>query len=206
MIRAFHKPWRFWRRTAKTLVGGVGLVAAGLALWAAFVQLTHNVHVVEPGALYRSAQLSPTMLDEMIQAHHIRTVINLRGAAPGEAWYDQEAAAVHDAGVTLVSLPMSANREPDGALLADLIQTLRTAPRPILVHCKSGSDRTGLAAALFELLNEGKTAAEADNQLSFRYGHFPWLTSRTGAMDRTFQRVVESRQTVLKVPADASLQ
>jgi len=206
MTPAFRKPKPLWRRAAKTLVGAVVGVAAGMALWAGYLQLTGNIHEVEPGVLYRSAQLAPDRLDSLIQARHIRTVLNLRGAFPGKPWYEAEVAAVHDAGAEIISLPMSANRQPDAALLASLRHALRTAPRPILIHCNSGADRTGLASALFELFEEGKPAAEADNQLSFRYGHFPWLISRTGAMDRTFQQVVETSKATLKRSADVQAQ
>jgi hypothetical protein len=37
----------------------------------------------------------------------------------------------------------------------------------------------------------GETAIEADRQLSFWYGHLPWLFPRTAAMDRTFWRVAQ---------------
>ena len=43
---------------------------------------------------------------------------------------------------------------------------------PVLVHCKSGADRAGLFAALFLILREGATVAEAREELSPRYGHF----------------------------------
>ncbi|MDF2117927.1 tyrosine-protein phosphatase [Roseiarcaceae bacterium H3SJ34-1] len=206
MTPAFRKPNPLWRRAAKTMVGAAMGVAAGMALWAGYLQLTGNIHEVEPGVLYRSAQLAPDRLDSVIQGRHIRTVLNLRGAFPGKRWYEAEAAAVRDAGAQFISLPMSANTQPDAALLASLVQTLRTAPRPILIHGNSGADRTGLASALFELLEEGKPATEADNQLSFRYGHFPWLTSRTGAMDRTFRQVVETSKATLKSSADVEAQ
>lgn len=186
---------------AKTLVGAVSGVAAGMALWAGYVQLTGNFHEVEPGVLYRSAQLAPERLDSLIQAHHIRTVLNLRGAFPGTPWYEAEVATVRDAGAEIISLPMSANSQPDAALLASLLYELRTAPREILIHCNAGADRTGLAVALFELLEEGKPPREADDQLSFRYGHFPWLTSRTGAMDRTFWQVAGTFNSAQSLPS-----
>lgn len=201
MKPAFLKPSPLWRRAAKTLVGAVSGVAAGMALWAGYVLLTGNIHEVEPGVLYRSAQLAPERLDLLIQAHHIRTVLNLRGTFPGTPWYETEVATVRDAGAEIISLPMSANSQPDAALLASLLYALRTAPRPILVHCNAGADRTGLAVALFELLEEGKPPREADDQLSFRYGHFPWLTSRTGAMDRTFWQVAGTFNSAQSLPS-----
>jgi protein tyrosine/serine phosphatase len=93
------------------------------------------------------------------------------------------------AGVNLVSLKLRADREPDSTTLHRLVEVLRTAPTPLLIHCESGADRTGLAAALYELVVLSRPAETAEKQLSFRYGHFPWLTSPTGAMDRAFWRV-----------------
>ncbi len=144
---------------------------------------------------------SPNGSSSLIQAHHIRTVLNLRGAFPGTPWYEAEVATVRDAGAEIISMPMSANSQPDAALLASLLYELRTAPRPILIHCNAGADRTGLAVALFELLEEGKPPREADHQLSFRYGHFPWLTSRTGAMDRTFWQVAGTFNSAQSLPS-----
>jgi protein tyrosine/serine phosphatase len=93
---------------------------------------------------------------------------------------------------------MSANREPNEALLTRLIETLRTVEMPVVIHCEGGADRTGLAAALYELLVMGRSAEVASAQLSFRYGHFPWLTSRTGAMDATFWRVAAENSVKLQ--------
>jgi protein tyrosine/serine phosphatase len=41
---------------------------------------------------------------------------------------------------------------------------------PALIHCKSGADRAGLAAAIY-LLAHGATVAQAAGQLSLRHGH-----------------------------------
>ncbi len=202
MTVALPKP-PLWRRALKSVVLTIGGGAAAIGLWAGYIQLTGNIHEVEPGVLYRSAQLEPDPLATLVQTRHIRTVVNLRGAFPGQPLYEAEVAAVHGAGAEIISLPMSANREPDALLLAQLRETLRTAPRPILIHCKSGADRTGLAVALFELLEQHRPVAEAAAQLSFRYGHFPWLTSRTGAMDRTFDHVVKSIEVPTKALPDA---
>jgi protein tyrosine/serine phosphatase len=167
------------------------LVASPPLGWVAFLQLTGNVHTVEPHLLYRSAQLSADDLEALVRREGIVTVLNLRGAAPGEPWYVEELRATAAAGAQHLDLAMSANQQPDEKALQRLIEILHTAPKPLLVHCNKGADRAGLAAAIYELLDANKSPAEAARQLSFRYGHFPWLTSRTGAMDRTFFAVVE---------------
>ncbi|MBK8025175.1 MAG: tyrosine-protein phosphatase [Chloroflexi bacterium] len=57
-------------------------------------------------------------------------------------------------------------------------------PKPTLIHCKAGADRTGLAAALF-LMSQGTSFDQAAQQLSLKYFHFPWLGSPSVAMDQT---------------------
>ena len=64
-------------------------------------------------------------------------------------------------------------------------QIYRGVTFPILMHCKSGADRAGLASGLV-IMFEGGTAAEALRQLSWRFGHFN--RSRTGILDAFFLR------------------
>ena len=45
--------------------------------------------------------------------------------------------------------PISATKRPTRRELLVLIDTLRSCPYPLLIHCKSGADRTGLASALY---------------------------------------------------------
>ena len=165
------------------------LVVGVLLGWAGYIQLVGNIDTVEEGAVYRSAQLSPDRLKRLVAEKQLKTVFNLRGAHPGEDWYDAEKTVLAEAGVTLVDVPMSAIHRPNAELLADLIARLKTAGKPFLLHCNSGSDRTGLASALYELIVRSASPGEARRQLSFYWGHFPWLGSGTIAMDETFDAV-----------------
>ena len=176
------------------LLAGLALVLTILSLggWALGLRLSGNVHAVEQGKLLRSAQLSPDHLKVLIRDEGIKTIINLRGENPQERWYRAELEAATNLGVRYVSLPLSANEEPDDAALKTLIDTMRKATYPALIHCEGGADRSGLASALYRLVILGDAPDQAARQLSFRYGHFPWLTSRTGAMDRAFWRVVNA--------------
>jgi protein tyrosine/serine phosphatase len=166
----------------------------GAAGWAYAIQIGGNFHAVEEARLYRSAQLSGDALDHAIQKYGIRSIINLRGGSIRDAWYADEQRRSAEFGVLHFDLPLSAEEEPTAAQMTQLISLLETAPQPILVHCKSGADRSGLAAALFEYLVMRKGEAEAAGQLSFYFGHFPWLGSPTSAMDVAFQKVVAAAQ------------
>jgi undecaprenyl-diphosphatase len=73
-----------------------------------------------------------------------------------------------------------------------LLHIVETAPKPVLIHCNAGADRTGLVAALYQV-EHGVAPAQAAKELSLHYGHFPYLWSKTDAMDRSFAVFVAHR-------------
>ena len=169
----------------------IGIVAVGLtagscgAYWGA-IQYQGNFHTVEEGAFYRSAQLGKDELQAAIREHQIRSVLNLRGAHPGQAWYDGELAVSQAFGVAHYDYALSAHRFVTREQIVEVLGIIRDAPKPLLVHCKSGADRTGLVSALYRFAGEGASADQADRELSLVYGHFPYLASRSKAMDDSF--------------------
>jgi protein tyrosine/serine phosphatase len=151
-----------------------------------FLHLDHNSHEVEPGLIYRSAQLPAGEFVDLAKRVGLRTVINLRGENGGRDWYDDQYRAAQGLGVGFVNYRMSASRELTPAQMAELAQILRDAPKPVLIHCGSGSDRTGLACALY-LFDAGYPAEAVAYQLSLRFGHFPYLWSGSWAMDNSLK-------------------
>ena len=132
-----------------------------------------NFGVVEPGRVYRSAQLGAGVLSRIIRSHQIRTVLNLRGPNPETCWYRDERAAVLDSGATYVDIPLASDYwlSPEQARM--LVETLETSERPLLIHCQMGAERTGLASAMATLLREGSTLHEAERQFSPYYLFLP---------------------------------
>jgi protein tyrosine/serine phosphatase len=183
------KARRYCRRVAMTLGTTLLLAGAGAGGWAGYLQASGNVHTVITGQLYRSAELSGEGFRDVIARFHIRTVINLRGASPGMPWYEDELAASAATGARHIDLRMSATHAPTAAELQDIRAVLGGAATPILIHCQHGADRSGLVAALYELWIAHRPPAEAGAQLSFAFGHFPWLGSRTAAMDEAWRQV-----------------
>jgi protein tyrosine/serine phosphatase len=181
------------RRAVRVILWAALGLPAGLGLYLAGLQLTGNIHMVEPGALYRSAQLGESALADVIDDYHIRSVINLRGADLQAPWYRGELAVSRAHGVAHFDFPLSANSVVDPATMARISALLRSAPKPVLIHCQSGADRTGLVAALYEYVIAARPPAEAAAQLSLRFGHVPYLWSRTGAMDRSFEIFVRQK-------------
>jgi|GEM_PF-6786677 len=130
-----------------------------------------NFHSVETGVLYRSGQLSSRKLKKYIKKLDIKTVVNLRGHNKLKKWWQDERQITHELGVSFYNIAMSASRMSSQKELKRLLLIYKTAPKPILIHCLSGSDRTGEAAALWVLEQQKKHIKKALKQLSTRYGH-----------------------------------
>jgi len=133
-----------------------------------------NWHELEPGEFYRSAQLNGPELNAVIHRYGIKSIINLRNACPDESWYRDEKAIAQQMGVVHHDLNFSAYLSPAPAELQKLLKVLETTPRPILVHCRRGADRTGLASVLAYLYDHDSDVETAQKQFSLRYGHFGW--------------------------------
>lgn len=152
----------------------------------ASLHLRGNFHTVVEGVAYRSAQPVGDDLARWTADHGIRSVINLRGGQRGTDWYDAEIAASEQLGLTHFDFGMSAGKQLDPARAQALITLLRDAPKPVLIHCMSGADRTGLASALMLAdLHHDETAAEA--QISFRYGHIAIPYTAAWPMDQSWE-------------------
>jgi protein tyrosine/serine phosphatase len=166
------------------------VIFVALLLGGAYVgslRLTGNFNPVVDGEVYRSAQLSPVEISTFAKAYGIKTIINLRGANPGKAWYDGEVAEARELGVAHLDFRMSARRELTATQAAELVALMKQAEKPLLIHCQAGADRSGLAAALYLAVVKKESPAEAAGQLSFRYGHFSLPFVPEYAMDRSFE-------------------
>ncbi len=171
------------------LAACVVLAASVLYVLDEFVE-DGNLDALAPGQVYRAGQLGWWEWGEVLGKMPFRTILNLRGAASGQPWYEEELGHAQERGTSHLDYKLSANQEPTLAQMEVLVGLMQMAEKPMLIHCKQGADRTGLASALYAYAVLGQPADEAAKQLSIRYGHFPWLTSRTGAMDRAFAAYV----------------
>lgn len=168
-----------------------GSLAALLVAWLVAVQLSGNFHPVVAGKFYRSAQPSAGDIAAYARDYGIKTIVNLRGKS-GERWYRDEAAAAEKAGIRLIDFSMNASTQLSVERSQQLIGLLREAKGPILVHCKSGSDRTGLVSVIYLQQIASVDEETAEEQLSIRYGHIgiPFL-SPTFSMDETWEGLEE---------------
>jgi Tyrosine phosphatase family len=164
-VRRWHLSWRpmLW--------------VLATAIFAPFLFETYqvlvgfNFHVVVPGRIYRCAQPSAAELERLIVNRGIRSVINLRGTGDPVGWYLDEVRTAHKYSVCQEDIDFSAGRLPSTSELRRLIVVLERTPYPIVMHCRRGSDRTGMASAVAVLLMTDEPLEDAFRQLHWRFGH-----------------------------------
>ncbi|MGH7040724.1 MAG: fused DSP-PTPase phosphatase/NAD kinase-like protein [Acetobacteraceae bacterium] len=149
---------------------------------AVFRLVLTNFAAVEEGRLYRSNHPTPGRLASLTRRHGLRTLINLRGRANNgsDALSREQAARL---GLDFFDMALESRGAPQRERILRLHGIYSTMREPALIHCKSGSDRAGLAAGLWVML-QGGTSAAALAQLSLRFGHI--RRSRTGILDAFF--------------------
>ncbi|WP_128513796.1 phosphatase domain-containing protein [Tabrizicola thermarum] len=183
-------------RTRRVLRGGLGVGAAAvvaLLVHLGYLALSGNFHPVIADEVYRSAQVSKADIADYRARYGIRSILNLRGASPGQPWYDEEVAASAALGITHADFAMNASVPLSEAEAGRLIALMRDLPKPLLVHCRHGADRTGLAMSLYLAAISGADEATAERQLSLRFGHFAVpVLSDAWPMDETWERLEPS--------------
>jgi protein tyrosine phosphatase (PTP) superfamily phosphohydrolase (DUF442 family) len=166
--------WWKNRRRLTIVVVLISILLSVLVIWLSW----DNYHEVVPGRVYRSAQPSAASLHRRIRADGLRSVLNLRGANPQHGWYQEECAATEAHGIPHFDLAMGTVDVPTGAKLREIITMIDACPKPMLIHCQSGIDRTGVVSAVCILLEEDGSPEKALNQFGWRYGSTPWRRHR----------------------------
>lgn len=137
-----------------------------------------NKHRISP-SLWRSAQPSPRDIARLARAG-LKTIVNLRGGLSHGAWQlERDAAERH--GIAIINLALRSREAPDREMLLGLPAFFAGLAYPALAHCKSGADRAGLFAALYLLVVEHASAAEALRELAIHKGHFRY--AQAGILD-----------------------
>ncbi len=151
----------------------------------AFLRLVwRNWAEVIPGKVYRSNHLPPWHLARAIRVHGLRSVVNLRGEKPNGSTALSRAVAER-LGVEHHFMAFESRGAPHRERVLRFAELYGSLRFPVLLHCKSGADRAGLAAGL-ALLFEGREIGAAQRELSLRFLHFG--RSKTGILDAFFAR------------------
>ena len=151
--------------------------------WIGYLRYSGNFYKVADG-IYRSHQLYNFDMPEFYKKYHFKTILNLRGAKPNKKWYIYEKTFCKEHNITLIDFKISDKKVQSIQTMQKILNIIKRAKKPLLIHCKAGADRTGLASALYW----DSIGKNGDKMLSLKYGHFPYLGSPTKAMDESFKK------------------
>jgi len=133
----------------------------------------HNLHEVVPGKVYRAGEMTAPMLSQVLEERGIKTVLDLRmDPKDVSAAYVGEDATAKEAGASYLNFPLMGSKELDRESAQRLVQSLETIEEPLLIHCSSGTHRSGVVSAIYLMERYGVPYDEAVKQLSPKYGFF----------------------------------
>jgi len=151
----------------------------GWRLWWRYWVVDHAwVRTVAPNCyrvdadIWRSNQPGRRRLLKL-KAAGARAILSLRGDSLDAASVVEKRAAL-EAGLPLHFVRMRAHKLPRPEVLVDALEQLRSLPKPLVVHCKSGADRTGLIVTIYLHAMKDMPLSEARRALSWRFGHASW--------------------------------
>jgi protein tyrosine/serine phosphatase len=127
------------------------------AEWAQPVEVQYNLYQMSP-TLYRSA-LPDSGAVSLLKKLNVATVINFLP--------ESDSSWLSTPNITQVQLPYRTNHVDDAQVLKAL-RAIQTAEShgPVLMHCKHGSDRTGLIAAMYRVVVQGWSKEDALNEMT----------------------------------------
>ena len=142
--------------------------------------ILYNFHWVLPGEAARAAQAWAGGLGPFLKRRGIRAIINLRGRNDDLSWWRNETRIAEAGGIAHLDAMMDSRKLPTRAMLVRLVECFDAAPRPFMLKCSGGQDRTSFAAALYLVHRGGWPAmTEAKAQFArFPYFHLPKTNQR----------------------------
>ena len=115
-----------------------------------------NLHKVN-NSIYRSEQPASIGFDSLNKLG-VQSILNLRNDS-GDNTYVGENKFV------LYHVPMSFDRPLDDGTVVNALRTIYYAPKPMLVHCQAGADRTGIIVAMYRVIFEGWDTVTARKEM-----------------------------------------
>ena len=125
------------------------------------LDILYNFRWVRQGEAARASQAHFGGLQRLMTRHGLKAIINLRGENSDLFWWRYERAVCERLGARHYDTMLDSRKLPTRAMLAALIAAFDEAPRPFLLKCSGGQDRTGFAASLYLIHRQGWGARAA---------------------------------------------
>jgi len=165
---------RTLRRSRLRIVAGFAAAAAiavaVLELWYPIQQrfVPKQFSVVEPGRIYRSGQISASIIHATLARYDIQTVVSLQDYDARDSNHRAEREATEALGIRELHFPLRGDGSGEIRSYAFALAEMARADRegtPVLVHCAAGTERTGAAVAFYRILVQQRPASEAYQEL-----------------------------------------
>ncbi|MDB5988535.1 MAG: protein tyrosine phosphatase [Nevskia sp.] len=151
----------------------------------AIFRLFYNTRRALAPDFFRSGHPLPYQLRSAARAG-VKSVLNLRGAETHIGSNRLEWLACEALDMPVLHLPLGSRSAPHRDEVLALIDLFESMPRPLLVHCKSGADRAGMASVIFLITQKGMPLEQALHELDFwKHGHI--RQAKTGVLDHFFE-------------------
>lgn len=160
------------------------LLIGGLLLWEQVLKnhfVPRRFGVVEQGRIYRSGQISSSLIKETLVRYKIGTIVSLSVDSAKNVDRTNEERIAAELGIERVVVPLWGNGTGDinnYAIAIAVIYQAQKKQKPVLIHCETGAQRTGGVIAAYQLLVEKKDVASVVDEM-MRYG---WNPKRNTAL------------------------
>lgn len=125
------------------------------------------------GKIYRSGCLHERLIEKTLKEHNIQVIVSLMGK------YETEEAAAENLGIELNQYRLDGDGRGDITVYANALEDVVRAEqndKPVLIHCVSGTMRSGAFTAFYRMLFQGQTDSK---KLIAEMRKYNWKTDQT---------------------------
>lgn len=172
------------KRMWLTIIGLAVLSGAGIWVWKDILEdrfIPKRFGVVEHGRIYRSGQLSVSLVKNVLAEHNIKLIVDLNSREPDNPDQQAEIDAAVELKIRILRFPLGGKGTGDINKYARAITAICEAEKnntPVLVHCAAGTQRTGGIVAAYRLLVQKKDLNFVIRELK----HYGWRPKRNPAL------------------------
>jgi len=130
------------------------------------LDILYNFRWVCEGEAARASQAHFGGLKRLMRRHGLKSIVNLRGENSDLSWWRYEKRVCEALGAGHFDTMLDSRKLPTQAMLVRLMAAFDWAPKPFLLKCSGGQDRTGFAAALY-LIHRGGWGARPEAMEQF---------------------------------------
>lgn len=131
--------------------------------------------IVKQGKVYRSGQLSASLVEKTLKKNDIKVIVSLTGKVPDDPDQAAEQCAADKLDIDLFRFGLGGDGTGDIEQYAQAIAVIVKAEKenkPVQVHCAAGTQRTGGVIACYRLLVKGDAPKDVLREMKL-YGWSP---------------------------------